>query len=72
MAHGQPEYLMLRVALNKCHLLGWNTSLELCFIFALGLLAGCAAPLAAISSSGTAVASTAGTAAVANPALQRA
>ena len=67
MAHGQLEYLMLRVAANKHHHWGWKTALGLGFIFALGLLTACAAPLAVLSSSGTAAASTVGTAAVANP-----
>ena len=50
---------MLRVAANKHHHWWWNTALGLGFIFALGLLTACAAPLAVLSSSGTAAASTA-------------
>lgn len=58
---------MLRVAANKQFHRGWKTALGFGFIFALGLLTACAAPLAALSTSGTAAASSAGTVAVANP-----
>lgn len=58
---------MLRVAASKHHHWGRNTALGFGFIVTLGLLTACAAPLAVLSSGGTAAASTAGTAAVANP-----
>jgi hypothetical protein len=58
---------MLRVVASKHHHRGWDAALGFGFIFSMGLLTACAAPLAALSSGGTAAASTAGTAAVANP-----
>jgi hypothetical protein len=67
MALGQPEYLMLRVVASKHHHRGWNTALGFGFIFIVGLLTACAAPLAVLSSGGTAAASSVGAAAVANP-----
>lgn len=67
MARGQPVSTTLRVAASKYHHRGWDTALWFVIIFTLGLLTACAAPLAILSSSGTTVASTAGTAAVANP-----
>ena len=58
---------MLRVAANKHHHWVWKTTFRIGFIFVLGLLSACAAPLALLSSSGTTAASTAGSAAIANP-----
>lgn len=58
---------MLRVAASKHYHWQWKTALAFGLIFVSGLLTACAAPLAALSSTGTAVASTASTAAVANP-----
>ncbi len=67
MAHGRPEYLMLLAAASNHHHKAWSTALRLSFIFALGLLTACAAPLAILSSGGSTAASTVGAAAVANP-----
>ena len=58
---------MLRVAASKHQRRGWKPALGFGFIISMGLLTACAAPLALLSSGGTAAASTAGTAAVANP-----
>ena len=58
---------MLRVAASKYYHLGLNATLCIGLICSLGFLTACAAPLAMLSSSGSAAASAAGTAAVANP-----
>ena len=58
---------MLRVAANKHYCLVLNATLWIGLICTLGFLTACAAPLAMLSSSGSAAASAAGTAAVANP-----
>lgn len=67
MAHGLPAYLMLPVELNNLFQPRIIPILWIGLVSALGLISGCAAPLAVISSTGTVAASTAGTAAVANP-----
>lgn len=67
MAHGQPVSTTLRVVASKYHHRVWNTALGFVIIFTLGLLTACAAPIAVLSSSGTAATSTVGSAAVANP-----
>jgi hypothetical protein len=58
---------MLRVAASNQNHWGRVIALWFGFIFTLGLLSACAAPLAVISSGSTTAASAAGTAAVANP-----
>lgn len=63
---------MLRVAASKYHHRGWNTTLGVGFIVTLVLLTACAAPLAALSSSGTAAASLASTAATGKSPLEHA
>ncbi len=67
MALGLPEYLMLPVRANKFPSRQWNVGLWLSLICAFVLLTACAAPLAFLSSSGSAAASTVGTTVVANP-----
>jgi hypothetical protein len=67
MVHGQPASTTLRVVASKYHQRGLNATLWLSFICTIGFLTACAAPLAALSSSGTTAASTVGAAAVANP-----
>ena len=59
---------MLRVAPNKKSLLVVKTFFYSAILISLGILTGCAAPLAALSSSSTAAASSVGAVAVANPA----
>ena len=67
MVHGQRESITLPAALNKS---GFLKSKAVAFSVSAACifhLSGCAAPIVAISSSGTTAASSVGTAAVANP-----
>lgn len=67
MAPGQPASSMLRVEASNYRHRGATLALWFGFIGIIGLLTACAAPIAALSSSGAAAASSVGTAAVANP-----
>lgn len=67
MAHGPLEYSTLRVAASNFPYLQLILFRWVLLFWVFGLLTACAAPLAALSSSGSAVASSVGTAAVANP-----
>ena len=67
MARGQLVFTTLRVVASKYPHRGLNTVLWLGFICIIGFLTACAAPLVALSGSGTAAASTVGAAAAANP-----
>lgn len=67
MAHGQPGSLTLLVAPNKRDLAVLRAFFYLALTTSLIFIGGCAAPLAALSTSSTAAASSVGAAAVANP-----
>ena len=67
MGHGQLGSITLRAAPNKHYLLLLKTFAYLALAAELCILSGCAAPLLALSSSGTAAASSVGAVAVANP-----
>ncbi len=68
MARGQQESLTLPVAQNKARRFTLRSLCLLGTTLSIFLLSACAAPLAFLSSTGTAAASSAGSAAVANPA----
>lgn len=67
MVLGQQGFTTLLAALNKAYWLNPKALAYLASTIALYFLSGCAAPLAALSSSGTAAASSVGAVAVANP-----
>lgn len=67
MGHGQPGYLTLLVAPNKVNFLPLRAVTYSAFAVSTIFISGCAAPLVAISSSGSTAASTVGVAAASNP-----
>jgi hypothetical protein len=67
MAHGRLESITLLAAQNKTRYLTGKVIAFSVSVACILILSGCAAPLAALSSSGSAAASSVGAAAVANP-----